>query len=172
MKLAIALATACAVLSAPAFAQSQTAPSTTGAPIGTVSASDLVTGVIMADMFAVQLAQLARKQGDNSNTTFAYEEMPADTKATNDLKMLARTVNLSIPTALDREHQQKLELLRNLSGNQFNNAFRNDEVQSTWDEIYLADVYAKKGNNADLKNWASTNLPKLRDQLNKAEKLS
>jgi putative membrane protein len=98
--------------------------------------------------------------------------MPADTKATNDLKMLARTVNLSIPTALDREHQQKLELLRNLSGNQFNNAFRNDEVQSTWDEIYLSEVYAKRGNNADLKNWASTNLPKLRDQLNKAEKLS
>ena len=98
--------------------------------------------------------------------------MPADTKATNDLKMLARKVNLSIPTALDREHQQKLELLQNLSGNKFNNAFRNDEVQSTWDEIYLAEVYAKRGNNADLKNWASTNLPKLRDQLNKAEKLS
>ena len=79
---------------------------------------------------------------------------------------------ISIPTALDREHEQKLELLRHLSGDQFNKAFLNDEVQSTWDEIYLADVYAKKGNNADLKNWASTNLPKLKDQLNKAEKLS
>jgi putative membrane protein len=126
----------------------------------------------MADMFAVQLAQLARKQGDNSNTTFAQEQMPARTKATNDLKMLAKNGNVSIPTALDREHEQKLELLRHLSGDQFNKAFLNDEVQSTWDEIYLADVYAKKGNNADLKNWASTNLPKLKDQLNKAEKLS
>jgi putative membrane protein len=126
----------------------------------------------MADMFDVQLARLAREKGDNSNTTYAYEEMPVRTKATNDLKMLAKNGNISIPTALDREHQQKLELLRNLSGNQFNNAFRNDEVQSTWDEMYLAEVYAKRGNNADLKNCASTNLPKLRDQLNKAEKLS
>lgn len=83
----------------------------------------------MADTFDVQLAQLAREKGDNSNTTFAYEEMPARTKATSDLKMLAKNGNVSIPTALDREHEQKLELLRHLSGNQFNNEFRNDEVQ-------------------------------------------
>jgi hypothetical protein len=42
MKLAIALATACALLSAPAFAQSQTAPSTTVAAIGTIPARYLV----------------------------------------------------------------------------------------------------------------------------------
>jgi putative membrane protein len=74
MKLAIALATACALLSAPAFAQSQTAPSTTGATIGTVPTRYLVPHVIMANMFDVQLARLAEQKGDSADKTFAQQD--------------------------------------------------------------------------------------------------
>jgi putative membrane protein len=63
-------------------------------------------------------------------------------------------------------------LLQKLSGKQFDKAFWDDEAQSRWYEIYLVEQYAKSGDNADLKNWASINLPKLRDHLKKAEKLS
>jgi putative membrane protein len=174
MKLTIALATACALLSAPAFAQAQTAPSTTGATIGTVPARYLVPQVIMANMFDVQLARLAEQKGDSADKTFVQQDMPVHAKATNELKMLVTNgkVNISIPSALDSEQQQKLGLLQKLSGKQFDKAFRDDEAQSRWYEIYLVEQYAKSGDNADLKNWASINLPTLRDHLNKAEKLS
>ena len=65
--------------------------------------------------------------------------------------------------------KQKLDALQKLSGNQFDSAFRNDEIQSHRERSsYCRAGSAKNGDNADLKRWAETNLPTLIDHLNKA----
>ena len=174
MKLTMVLATACALLSVPAFGQSQNAPTGSAQAGQTISARDLVNQVVLVDMFDVQLAKIAEQNGDNTDKTFAREEIQVHSKATNDLKALVMSgkVNAPIPSAVDGEYQQKLDALQKLSGNQFDSAFRNDEIQSHRDEVAIVEQYAKNGDNADLKRWAETNLPTLIDHLNKAEKLS
>jgi putative membrane protein len=174
MKLTLVLATTCALLSFPAFGQTPTT-STGSRTGGTISSQDVVNRVVMADMFDIKLAQMAEQKGDNTDKTFARDEMPVHTKATNDLKGLVtsgKVKDANIPTALDNEYQQKIDALQKLSGQQFDNAFRNNEVQSHRQEIALVEQYSNSGNNGDLKNWASTNLPILRSHLDKAEKLS
>ncbi len=174
MRLPLALAAACVLMSASAFAQSPSNPSASKSAVGSISAGDLVNKVIMTDMFDQQLAQLALQNGNSSDKTFAQQDTPVHAKATNDLKMLVMNgkLNATLPTALDSEQQQKLQSIQKLSGRQFEVAFRTYESQNHAEEIAYAERYAKTGDNADLKNWVNANLPLLKDQLNKAEGLS
>jgi putative membrane protein len=175
MKLTIALAAACALLTAPAFAQSPNVSPTTGTPTSkTISTHDFVSQVAMDGMFDVQSARMAEQKGDSNAKTFAQREITDHGKAMNDLKKLVMTgkVNANIPTGLDGEYQQKVDALSKLSGKQFDTAYGKDQVQSHRNEIALIEQYARGGDNADLKHWASTNLPDLREHLNRAEKVA
>ena len=65
MKLSIALATTCVLLSAPAFAQSPTTPHAAGAKRSspTISTPDFVNKAIESNMFDVRAAQIAERKG-------------------------------------------------------------------------------------------------------------
>ena len=191
MRVTLALATACALFSVPAFAQTPNpnTPSSnplaatgarTGAaaigtqPGGTLSSRDFVNQVAIDNMFDVQAARLAEQKGDNPDKTFAKREISHHDRATTELKNLVmnKKVNAPVPTGLDSEYQQKIEALQKMSGKQFDEAFSKDMIQSHRNEIALFDQYTKDGNNADLKHWASENLPELREHLTNANKLS
>jgi putative membrane protein len=186
MKLTIALATACALFTVPALAQTPNVPPSTGAPSktaapttgtpasGTISTRDFVNQVAMDNMFDVQAARMAEQKGDNPDKSFAKREITDHDKSANNLKTLVMSgkVNANIPTGLDSEYQQKVDALGKLSGKQFDTAFNKDMVQSHRNEIALVEQYTRGGDNADLKHWASTNLTELRDHLKNADKLT
>lgn len=166
MKLTLALATTCALLSAPAFAQSPTTPQaqphsqTTGvAPANAaISTPDFVNRVIMSDMFDTQAAKIAEQKGDSSDRNFARREAVVHAKATDGLKAIVtsgKVKDASVPTALDSEHQQRLDRLQKLSGKQFDEAYNKDAVQNHDNLIAMIEQYARNGNNTDVKQWAS-----------------
>jgi predicted outer membrane protein len=90
MKLSIALATTCVLLSAPAFAQSATTPRTSGATQAspTISTPEFVTKAIESNMFDVRAARIAAWKGAHEN--YARRDVH-DTKVTDDLKMMVNT---------------------------------------------------------------------------------
>jgi putative membrane protein len=120
MKLITALATTCALLSAPAFAQSATTLRTTGAtPTSpTISTPEFVNKAIESNMFDVRAARMAEQKGDSGDRSFARPEVLGHTKVTDDLKMMVNTgkVNAKIPSALDSDQQAKLDELGHLWG--------------------------------------------------------
>jgi putative membrane protein len=182
MKLTLALATACALLSAPAFAQSQATPQpqtpsqTTGlapatAPIAT---PDFVNRVIMSDMFDVQAAKIAEQKGDSSDRNFARREALDHAKWTDELRAMVsagKVKDANIATALDSEHRQRLDQLQKLSGKQFEDAYRKDAMQNHENLVSLLGEYSRNGNNTDLKQWASKTLPEIREGLKASETL-
>ena len=101
----------------------------------------------MADMFDQQLAQFALRKGNSSDKTFAQQVMPVHTKATHELKILVMNgkLNVTIPTSLNSEQQQKLQSIQKLSGRQFEIAFRTYESQNHAEEISYAERYVKTG---------------------------
>jgi putative membrane protein len=182
MKVSLALATACALLTAPAFAQTPTNPQTqapartTGvAPAtATIATPDFINRVIMSDMFDVQSARIAEQKGDSSDRNFARREAVDHPKATEDLKAMVNSGKIkdtSIPTALDSEHQQRLDRLQKLSGKQFDEAYKSDELQNHQNMVSLLEQYSRNGNNADLRQWASKTLPEMKEHLNVSETL-
>jgi len=169
MKFTFALATTCALLSVPAFAQSATAPHATGATLAgaTISTSDFVKKAILSKMFNDQAARLAEQKGDSTEQNFARQVAFDHAKTINVLKTMVDTgkVSADIPTTFDHEHQQKLTALQNLWGQSFDDAYSRDLLQSDQNEISLFEHYAQNGNNAALRDWAAKMLPELKSHL-------
>ena len=184
MKLTIALATACALMSAPVFAQtpSQTNASQTNAARTTgvapanaaISTPDFVNRIVMSDMFDIQAGKLAEQKGDSSDKSFARGEVNYHAKLADDIKNMVNSgkVHVSIATALDHEYQQKLDQLQKLPSKQFDEAYKKDQVQNHEDLAMTLQRYAQNGDNPELKQWASKTLPEVRQHLTDAEKLN
>jgi putative membrane protein len=182
MKLTLALATACALLSVPAFAQSQTTPQpqprsqTTGVAPATarISTPDFVDRVIMSDMFDVQAAKIAEQKGDSSDRNFARRESVDHSKWTDELKGMVsagKVKNANIPTALDSEQRQRLDQLQKLSGKQFDEAYKRDATQNHEKLVSLLDEYSSNGDNNEVRQWVSKILPGIRGGLKSSETL-
>jgi putative membrane protein len=168
MKVTLALATTCALLSVPAFAQCTTAPDATGATLtGIMSTPEFVKRAVLSNMLDDRVARLAEQRGDSIEQNFARQVVLDHAKAANALKTMVSTrkVNADIPTAFDCEHQQKLTELQTLWGQSFDDAYSKGLLQSDQDEISLFEHYAQNGNNATLRQWAAKMLPELKSHL-------
>jgi len=169
MKFTLALATTCALLSVPAFAQSTTAPHTNCATLtgATISTPEFVKKAILSNMLDDQGARLAERKGDSTEQNFARQVVLDHTKATNALKTMVNTgkVNGQVPSALDCEHQQKLTELQNLWGQSFDDAYSRNLLQSDQNQISLFEHYAQNGDNAALRQWATKMLPEMKSHL-------
>ena len=173
MKLSIALATTCALLSTPAFAQSPTTPHATGATQAspTISTQDFVNKAIESNRFDVGAARIAAWKGAHEN--YARRDVH-NTKVMDDLKMMVNTgkVNAKIPDALNNDRHAKLDELGKLWGQSFDDAYNRDQRESYQNEIGLFKQYAQNGDNPALRQWATKMLPELESHLIDAQRLS
>jgi putative membrane protein len=161
MRKAIVLAAACALVAWPAMAQS-------------VSTDEFVKKVAISDMFEVQSSQMALdKNPDKDTKPFAQKMVKDHTKTSKELKGLVDggKVRATLPTALDAEHQAKLDQLKGLSGKDFDTAYDKAQLEGHQQAVALFENYSKSGDNADLKKWAAKTLPHLKQHLKMAEKL-
>ena len=161
MRTHITIVTAAMLLSAPAFAQA-------------VSTDEFVKKVAISDMFEVQSSKLAlQKQPDVDTKPFAQKMTKDHTKTTNELTRLVRSgkVRAELPTALDGEHQGKLDQLKGLSGKDFDRAYDQAQLEGHQKAVALFEQYAQGGDNPQLKTWAAKTLPHLKQHLAMAQKL-
>jgi putative membrane protein len=176
MKLAFVLLAACAVaagLSA-ATAQSMGEKSGVNSTLGiTPKAADFVTEVAVSDMFEIESSKLAQQKGNVQEKTFAAQMISDHTKTSTELKGLVSSgkVKAEVPTALDSSHQSKLNKLKEAKPNAFSKDYASDQVSAHKDAVNLFERYAKGGDNADLKAWASKTLPALKHHLEMAQSL-
>jgi putative membrane protein len=163
MKTDLAIATTCLLIAFPAMAQSP-------AP----RAQEFVNKVAVSDMFEIQSSQLAltEKQPDQDTKPFAQRMVKDHQKTTAELKKLVDSgkVQAKLPTALDSDHQKMLDELKAKTGKEFDQSYDQTQVKHQ-DAVALFEAYAKDGDNADLKKWAATTLPHLKQHLKMAQKL-
>src|SRR3954454_6601252 len=161
MRTHITIVTAAMLVSASAFAQS-------------VSTEEFVKKAAISDMFEVQSSKLAlQKKADADTRPFAQKMTRDHTKTTNELKNFVRRgkVKAELPTALDGEHQGKLDQLKGLSGQDFDRAYDQAQLEGHQKAVALFEQYAQGGDNPQLKSWASKTLPHLKQHLTMAQKL-
>jgi putative membrane protein len=148
----------------------------TAAPAQTrVSTQDFVTKVAISDMMEIQASQLALARQPDADTKPFAEQMVRDHQQTSkELKALVDSgkVKASLPSALDAEHQKKLEDLKAKSGKDFDRAYDQMQLEAHEEAVALFESYAASGDNPDLKSWAAMTLPHLKEHLAIAKKLS
>jgi putative membrane protein len=175
MKKTLLLVTCAAfAFAVPASAQSVGEKTGVNSVLGiTPKTEDFVKEVAISDMFEIESSKLAEQKGNASEKTFASQMVTDHTKTSADLKGLvsAGKVKADLPTALDSSHQSKLDKLKAAKPDDFAKEYADDQVSAHKDAVSLFERYAKGGDNADLKSWATKTLHDLKHHLDMAQAL-
>ena len=86
-------------------------------------------------------------------------------KANDELQGIAQKKSISLPPAVDAEHQAKMDSLGKLSGKNFDSAYVNAMVDGHQKTLTLMQGEASSGKDADLKAFATKTLPTLKMHL-------
>ncbi len=163
---------ACSLLVVPAFAETVGEKTGINSTLGIApTTKDFVQEVAVSDMFEIQSSKLASSKLSGQEKAFADQMIADHTKTSSELTGAAQAVNVPVPTGLDSAHQKMLDTLSGESGDNFRRDYFSDQVSAHKDAVSLFQRYGDKGDNANLKSWAASTLPKLQHHLDMAKGL-
>jgi putative membrane protein len=140
-----------------------------------LSTEDFVKKAAISDMMEIQSSELALGRQPDADTKPFAEKMVKDHQETSkELKALVDSgkVKVTLPSALDAEHQKKLDELKSQTGKEFDRAYDQMQLHAHEEAVALFEQYSQTGDNPDLKAWAAKTLPHLKEHLAMAKKLS
>lgn len=142
--------------------------------VGTLSAEltsstrGFVEGVAMGDLYEVEASKIAvmRARSDDIKK-FAQMMIDAHTSTTDELKVaLARSgANMAMPIKFDARHQGLIDDLKGAKADDFDGRFIAQQQNAHEEALILMRGYAKDGDNADVKSFAETTVPKVQMHL-------
>ena len=122
-------------------------------------------------LLEVQLSTLALTKASSPQVKqFAQMMVDDHTKANNELKTLAQTKNISLPTVLSDASQRKFDNLNEKTGAEFDKEYMDAMVKDHKEAIDEFEDEAEDGKDAEIKSWAAGKLTALRHHLETAEK--
>jgi putative membrane protein len=121
-------------------------------------------------MAEVQLGQLASQKAQSPEVKQFGQKMVDDhSKANDQLKSLASSKNVQLPTDLDRAHKRDYDRLSKLNGADFDREFMKNMVSDHKKDVSDFRKEAKSAKDNDLKSFASTTTPVLEQHLQMAQ---
>jgi putative membrane protein len=173
MKTLLASATALLIATS-AFAQSAAEKTGVNSLAGIApKTQDFVMQAASSDMFELESSKLALERADAATKTFAQQMIDDHGKTSSEMKALLASVNppVTAPTEMMPKHQEMLEELRGLQGQEFTDQYHDDQEDVHEEAVDLFKRYGEEGENAELKAWSAQTLPALQHHLEMAEKL-
>ena len=152
-----------------------TATGLTGGTVSTVEPADkeFVSKAGMAGLAEVQMGNLALQKAQNAGVKAFAQRMVTDhTKANEELQQLATTKGLTLPTELAAEHKAGFDHLSSLSGAEFDKAYMQHMVADHEKAVADFQTAANGAVDADIKGYASKNLPVLQEHHKLAQETS
>ena len=114
----------------------------------------------------MELGRLAMQKAASDQVRRLGQRMADDHLQTSVVLMaLAEAKGLTLPTSLDVRQQKEIERLQKLSGADFDRAYMKLVVEDHQNDIREFRKQAQRGQDADIKSFAATTLPKLHDHL-------
>ena len=93
------------------------------------------------------------------------------TQANNELKALAQQKNITLPTVMGDEYQRKYDNLKDKTGAEFDKEYMDLMVKDHKEDIDEFEDMAEEGKDPEIKAWASSKVPTLRQHLQEAERV-
>ncbi|MBZ9796098.1 DUF4142 domain-containing protein [Mesorhizobium sp. ES1-4] len=140
--------------------------------LAAVSAQDFVDKAAIGGKFEVDSSQVAlNKAQDQSTKDFAQKMIEDHGKANAKLETVAGEQKLKVPTALDAQHQDELDKLKNAQA-PIDQAYLDMQRKEHADAIKLFEDYAQAGDNAALKTFARQTVDTLKMHQQMLEKIA
>ena len=168
---------ALALLPLAACADNTPAPAPVTAPVGPppLAAADaaFVTAAAQGGLAETQEAQLAQTTSHNAKVRAFAAKMAADHPQVDDqLKHIAMTKGVTLPTAPSDAQMQEITTLQGLKGHRFDHGYIADQVTDHQQMLQLFQTEAQTGTDPDLKTFAANIVPTLQSHLDAANALA
>jgi putative membrane protein len=141
---------------------------------GALSTPDFVQKAAMSDMYEIEAGKIASQKAQ-ADTVKHFGQMMVDahSKTTEEIKGIVQSENIKVdlPTKLDSKHQKLIDDLNSASNLTFDKIYPKQQIDGHKDAEELFEKYAKRGDNAALKQFAQKTLPVIQQHLSEAKKL-
>jgi len=118
----------------------------------------------------VAMGKMAQQKGSSDQVKQFGSRMVDDhSKANDELKQVASSKGITLPTDLDAKHKSKIDKMQKLSGAQFDRAYMDDMVADHKQDVAEFRKEANSGKDSDIKAFAAKTLPTLEDHLKMAQ---
>jgi len=120
----------------------------------------------------IETAKMALQKGTAEDVRqFAQKMIDDHTRANQQLAQLAQQKNLEMSDEATLMDKAKAMILKLRDGENFDKAYANNQVVAHEQTIEMYRDYLEDGDNADLKQYAESTLPKLEQHLQQAKEL-
>jgi len=117
-------------------------------------------------MTEVRLGELAIQRTDSQPIRdFARRMVTSYSLTTKEIRELADRKGIACPSHLDGKHKQIVEDLAQLTAPGFNRAYMAVVIETHEQDIGAFESHGATGCDADIRDWISSTLPKLREHL-------
>jgi len=139
---------------------------------GSLNASDrkFMEKAAMGGMAEVELGNLAKEKAANAQVKEFGAKMVQDHgKAGDELKQLASSKGVALPTTMGTEHKREMDKLGKLSGDKFDREYMAHMVKDHKQDVKEFQKAAKESKDADVKAFAAKTLTVVEGHLQLAE---
>jgi putative membrane protein len=145
----------------------------TQSPAVPVADQRFVMNTNWAGIGEVELGKLASEKAVSPDVKSFGQRMATDHgKAGDELKTLAQSKGITLPTDMDAKHKSVRDRLMKLSGEAFDHAYIAEMVNGHRQAVAAFRTEAKTGKDPDIKAFAEKTLPTVQDHLKVAQSLS
>ena len=124
-------------------------------------------------MAEVELGNLASQKASSSEVKHFGERMVQDhTKANDQLKQIASSKGVKLPSEPSHAQMAEKKRLEKLSGTQFDKAYMDAMLKDHKKDVADFQKESQSGKDPDLKSFASQTLPTLQDHLKQAQSVA
>lgn len=124
-------------------------------------------------MKEVQMGKLAQEKGQSEGVKAFGKRLEADhSKANEQLKAIADSNGVKLPASMDKKHQAVVDKFSKMKGEDFDRSFAKNMVDDHKEDLSKFRKEAQKGQNSELKQFASQTVPTLEEHLKMAQDLS
>ncbi len=125
-----------------------------------------------ADMAEIEAGKLALQKAQSDEVKQYAQQMVDDhTKRLDEMKQLAQSKGIELPTEPDRKHQRLMKRLESASGENFDRAYLSAMVRDHRAALKVAQRAAKSAKDSDLKSSVQKAAPEIQDHLKMAQQL-
>jgi|GEM_PF-4221172 len=118
------------------------------------------------NLYEIELAKVAERASSNPEIRRVSQDIARSHAAANQqLEKLATSKGVTLPSSPNKAQQQKIAALEAKKGEQFDQAFMQDRVQSTQQTISTFERERSRTSDPEIKAWAESMLPRLKNQL-------
>ena len=132
--------------------------------------SEFAVKAASGGMAEVEMGKLAEEKGMSQSVKEYGAMMVKDhSKANDELKALAASKNITLPSTVGEDHQKHIDELAKLSGKEFDKKYVSMMVNDHKEDVDKFDKASRDAKDADIKAFAGKTLPTLREHLDKIQ---